>query len=431
MQGPKLLLLQAGILTACMLLGNALTWGVGRWAIGAGRRWGTVSHVSERSSHAEPTSRLGGVALAVGILFPCIIFTTTLYFMPRNVFAWGANLTLANALLTSAALFFIVGLADDVWDLPVVTKFAGQLLALVPVFAFEMRFISIELIAPPLFPPLLFSMLLAAGWILFFVNAFNFMDGMDGFAIRFVISVTFWLCLIVMAKSLIHPVNFFVDLRAEFLCLAIIGAAASGFYRLNYPPAKLFMGDGGSHLLGFILGVQVLLADGEFYTSRIPQFGPGVTMPPAAVWILLLPFTFDVLLTLVRRASRRENLLAAHRTHLYQRLLITGMSHRDVLRLNIRYFQACGLLAALYAFSGMITIGAEKRLGLGSLTPFLHNADLFRIVLLGLALAAMIHYWRGVVRREREASNDSSGEPNGDPKSLEPSGSIPPVIGHT
>ena len=70
-------------------------------------------------------------------------------------------------------------------------------------------------------------------------------------------------------------------------------------------------------------------------------------MPASVVWILLLPFIFDVLLTLVRRARRGEDLLAAHRSHLYQRLMATGLSHREVLLLNLKYFRVCGFAALL------------------------------------------------------------------------------------
>jgi UDP-N-acetylmuramyl pentapeptide phosphotransferase/UDP-N-acetylglucosamine-1-phosphate transferase len=99
---------------------------------------------------------------------------------------------------------------------------------------------------------------------------------------------------------------------------ALAAAAVSGFLIYNWAPAKVFMGDAGSAFLGFLFAAMPLVAAGS---------GPGVMIWAA---LLLWPFLFDTGFTLVRRIRRREHIFRAHRSHLYQRLTITGLPHSRV-----------------------------------------------------------------------------------------------------
>jgi Fuc2NAc and GlcNAc transferase len=144
--------------------------------------------------------------------------------------------------------------------------------------------------------------------VVWLVNLFNFMDGIDGIA---------------AAEALI------VSAAAAFFCwrggdsevawlAALIAAASAGFLPWNWMPARIFMGDAGSTFLGFMLGALALLADRR-----------GAL--PAMAWIVLLgAFVGDATLTLVRRVVRRERLAEAHRTHAYQRAVQSGWSHARV-----------------------------------------------------------------------------------------------------
>ncbi|MBI3736885.1 hypothetical protein HY256_10280 [Candidatus Sumerlaeota bacterium] len=174
--------------------------------------------------------------------------------------------------------------------------------------------------------------------------------------------------------------------------LPVLGSAAAGFYRVNRPPARVFMGDAGSHLLGFLLAIQVFLGDGEYYIARpvIPLFGP--TLSAGAIWICYLPFIFDVTITLLRRARLGENLISPHRSHLYQRLMITGMSHREVLLLNIRYFRICGALGLTFAVLPWLT---------RELLRVSFPSVVGRVVLGGAAFLVMVYYWLTVLKKER------------------------------
>lgn len=370
---------QALLLILASVAAYAISLGVSRWAMGAGERWGVVSHVSDRSSHTHPTSRLGGAGLAVGFVIPAVFYVGAVYALPGRGGGWGANVQLMAWLLGGALGMYFVGLADDLWDLPPLVKLSGEAASVIPLAAAVLRFMSLDHIAIPGLFPAAVSSLAAVAWVLFFVNAFNFMDGMDGFAARFALHVCLWLFPIAVAKSL--TVGDFFDLRLELMMIPILSGACSGFYRVNRSPARVFMGDGGSLFLGYLLALLPILADGGYFTARhtAPSQALGVT--GMGVLILMLPFVFDVVLTLIRRARRGENLLAAHRSHLYQRLMLCGMSHDEVLRINVGYFTVCGLMAVGYA-----------------LVPSFAPA---RWAAAATAFAAMIHYWRFVLGKER------------------------------
>lgn len=381
-------------LTLAMLLAYGMTYGISLWLAREGIRLGVVSEVTDRSSHTRPTPRLGGVALFAGIAIPSALFVLLNAALPRDGTEWGGNLALLGWLLAGGAAMFAVGLADDLWDLPPLVKLAGEAVAVAPIFLAPLRFINLEVGPVPGISPPMVQALLAACWVLFFVNAFNFMDGMDGFAARFAMIVCMALFIAALASIavLLRAQGFHLtDFRLELLMLPIIGSACGGFYRVNRSPAGIFMGDSGSLFLGYCLAVQVMLADGGYYAapaSGVPK--PEHVLPASVVWILLLPFMFDVVLTILRRASRGENLLAAHRSHLYQRLMITGMSHRETLLLNLHYFRLIALIALLYA-------------GLPALP--------IRVGLWIAAFGLMIHYWITVLRRERGVSPLDSGSP--------------------
>jgi UDP-N-acetylmuramyl pentapeptide phosphotransferase/UDP-N-acetylglucosamine-1-phosphate transferase len=152
-----------------------------------------------------------------------------------------------------------------------------------------------------------FAVVLGVLWIVAFVNAFNFMDGIDGIA---------------GAQALVAGLGWTAlgaalgDGAVRALGIVIAGSAA-GFLLLNWSPARIFMGDGGSSFLGYLLAGVPLAAQDTL----------GVAVP---AFFIVWPFLFDTAVTLVRRAARGENLMQAHRNHLYQRLTQSGWTHARV-----------------------------------------------------------------------------------------------------
>ena len=268
-----------------------------------------------RSSHEVPTPRLGGLAVIAGVWAAAPFISETFLF------------------LAAATLAGLVGVLDDFVDLPFWLKAAGQ-----ATVAFILLFLvppPISLAAGPLWPV---ALLFGVVWVVALVNAYNFMDGIDGIAGGTAILNALFLATLVGTTGL----------RA---CLAVLAAAVAGFLAWNISPARIFLGDSGSHFVGFFLGAVAL------YTEPVGEpgspYGPYLAFLVAAA--IFTPFLFDTAYTLVRRAAARKNIFAAHREHVYQRITPDPASHRQV---SIVYFALSALagIAAVLASGGTLLL---------------------------------------------------------------------------
>lgn len=251
-------------------------------------RRGLYDHPNDRSSHTVPTPRLGGIAIVVAAL-------TGWAGMASSSGAMGVSIL---PMAVGGALVALVGLVDDLRGVSASVKLAGQIVAVVASLAFG-HFVNA--------PADLFGMLIVAVWLLTYMNFFNFMDGSDGLAAGVAALAALGLGLLGGER----------DATAAIWVALVISASAAGFLVFNFPPASIFMGDSGSLFLGYGLGMVA------YDLSEL-------SISPAASGLVLSPFLFDAGFTLVRRAIRREVLWLAHRSHLYQRLIATGVSHRRV-----------------------------------------------------------------------------------------------------
>ena len=159
---------------------------------------------------------------------------------------------------------------------------------------------------------------------------------------------------------------------------AVVAAAALGFLTLNWPPAKIFMGDAGSTVLGFLFATLPFLATVEA-GGRL-DLVRSLTIGAILVW----PFLADGIFTFLRRLKNRENVLQAHRSHLYQRLVIAGHSHT---RVTVAY----GCLAFLGAVVVVPLVKTPAAGAGGSPVP----------AALGVLAAAFVALWRWVVVSEQ------------------------------
>ena len=268
-----------------------------------------------RSSHEVPTPRLGGLAVIAGVWAAVPFISETFLF------------------LTAATLAGFVGVLDDFVDLPFWMKAAGQ-----ATVAFILLFLvppPISLAAGPLWPV---TLLFGVVWVVALVNAYNFMDGIDGIAGGTAILNALFLATLVGTTGL-------------GACLAALAAAVAGFLVWNVSPARIFLGDSGSHFVGFFLGAVAL------YTEPVggagSPYGSYLALLVAAA--IFTPFLFDTAYTLVRRATARKNIFAAHREHIYQRITADPASHRQV---SIVYFALSALagIAAVLASGGTLLL---------------------------------------------------------------------------
>jgi len=285
------------------------------------RKYKILDLPSARSSHTIPTPRIGGIGIAV----PLILFHLYLYWRPQISLS---NLGLIDSLVIGGGGCFLFGLFDDLRGMKPGMKFFFQFVyALFPI-VYGYRIHSLARFAGLTLAPFPGSV---AGlcWILLLINAFNFMDGMNGMAASFAATAAVFMSLL-LKKGYVSPVT---------VNLSLLAGVGIGFLIFNLTPAATFMGDCGSQFLGFILAVIALSL----------HSGDPVKYPFGSFVILFLPFLYDVLYTLVLRITRRENIFKAHRTHLYQRLLICGWSHPKVLRLVFITFVLCGIFSMGFA----------------------------------------------------------------------------------
>jgi len=261
----------------------------------AGRRL-ALDTPNDRSLHAQPVPRTGGLAVVAGVAVACALAQP------------GVAVTLGAALALAAVSF-----ADDLLGLPTLARLAAHLAAASVVLAFELGYAE----------PVLFTILLLT--IAWYTNLYNFMDGSDGLAGGMAV-IGFGAYAIAAHLSGAGPF--------AALC-ASVAAAAAGFLVFNFPPARLFMGDAGSVPLGFLAGALGVVGWSRGYWP---------------IWFPLLvfaPFVCDATLTLLRRALRRERVWQAHRDHYYQRLVRMGFGHRGTALVEYAVMAGCAAIALL------------------------------------------------------------------------------------
>jgi Fuc2NAc and GlcNAc transferase len=281
-------------------------------------RRGVLDLPNERSSHSTATPRGGGAAIVLVVSAAALVLQW-LGAMPRG---------LSAVLLGGGLAVALVGFLDDRRTLPPGVRFVVHLGAA-----------AWALWCLGGLPPLRIGAdVVNLGWpgqalalvgIVWVLNLFNFMDGIDGIAAAEAIFV----CLAGGLLALLAGTAQGVPEMAW-----IFGAACAGFLFWNWPPARVFMGDVGSGYLGYVIAVFALAA---------------THADPAAVWIWLIlggVFFADATVTLVRRGARGERVLEAHRSHAYQRCARRWKSHRRVTlavsAVNLLWLLPCAALAA-------------------------------------------------------------------------------------
>lgn len=271
------------LLTGIALLSLTVAEAWRRWAL----RRGVIDVPGERSSHTTPTPRGAGIGPVVALLvgLPVLIPAS-----PERDAIW---LSIAGA----AA----IGLFDDLRPLLPLLKLLGQVLAGLPM-AIALPVTLPVTVDTPLEPiTAVIGVGLALGIGVLLVNAWNFMDGIDGIA--------------TLAAGAVALVAVATGSTAAVLALIVL-AACLGFLPLNFPRAKAFLGDCGSHALGMAMAALILWS-----------------FPMQISFVLVLacsPFMIDVLGTLARRARDGEPLIRPHRRHLYQLAVRRGYSHARV-----------------------------------------------------------------------------------------------------
>jgi len=275
---------------------------------------------NERSSHGVPTPTGGGLVIVLVSLLAYLIISITLTKQFSKGYFFGA------------LIIAVVSWSDDLYSLSVAWRLLAHIVAavLVVISTGYWDLISIPgsfTIAIPRLGPLI-----TVVWIVWMINAYNFMDGIDGIAgLQAIVTSAGWvmICLANGSADFAYP-------------LALLGSCA-GFLIHNWQPARIFMGDVGSAFLGFTFASMPLLLD-----HKIKAVGAIPILSALLIW----PFFFDTVITLIVRVYNKEPIWRAHRSHLYQRLVIRNYSHATV---SLLY----GLFALASSLAGVYLLRAQ------------------------------------------------------------------------
>ena len=330
------------------LVSAVITYLLGVVAREIALRTGAVAKVRDRDVHAVPIPYFGGLAMlgGLGAGFAVAHQLPFLSLSDDQIFRD------AGVVLVAGALICAVGVLDDLLELDALTKFGGQLLAAGFLVFFDVQYYTLQLpgggqVALDTTQAAIASVVVVVAT----VNAVNFVDGLDGLAAGVVGigAVAFFL----FSYQLADANNETLAISAALLTAALAGATA-GFLPHNFFPARIFMGDSGSMLIGLVLAGSALTLTGQFPSAGLRQGAGGSeasllpTLLPIIlpIAILIVPFV-DLVLAVVRRTRAGRSPFAPDKQHLHHRLLEIGHSHR-------RAVLIMWLWAGLIAFGGVV-----------------------------------------------------------------------------
>jgi UDP-GlcNAc:undecaprenyl-phosphate GlcNAc-1-phosphate transferase len=339
-------------------------------------RVGAVPPARDRDVHAAPIPRMGGIAIYVGVAAGLLV-ADQLSSMSSVI----ASTNLVHGLLLAGGLIVIIGIIDDRWGMNSIGKLAGQVAAAGVLFASGAQLSSFPQPNDHLFTLTNNeSLVLTIVVVVATINAVNFIDGLDGLAagIVTIAAVSFF----VYYYSLAVKVNLPVE-TGPALASVVLAGACLGFLPHNFYPARIFMGDTGSMLLGLLLSYIPISAisslDFTSLQNKANRYGELLPLLlPAAV--LVIPYV-DLLRAVVRRTRAGTSPFTADRKHLHHQMLEIGHSHRSSVLI-------------LYAWAALF---ASAIVGLSIVTvklAVLAGVTLGAVVVLGLLSIPKLRWWQ-------------------------------------
>lgn len=304
---------------------------------------------SDRKVHPRPTPTLGGIAMLLGTLAGF----GAAYLLPsfRSVFRETSEL---QGTVLAVVVITVVGVVDDVRSLSAPAKAAGQVMAagVLILYGVELLFFwfptqGIVSLGSDLAVPL------TVGWVVVMVNAVNLIDGLDGLAagIVAIAAGAFF------AWVYVTPSAFVASATTAALLSAVAAGAAIGFLPWNFHPARIFMGDSGSMLLGVLLAAATIAGVGRTIQPSggdIAAFSIPVLVPAL---VMAVPLA-DVVLAILRRLRHRRPVFAPDKEHLHHQLREIGRTHRQaVLTMYLWSVLLAGSALAVALINGRRTVG--------------------------------------------------------------------------
>lgn len=325
-----------------------------------------LAHPNERTLHSMPTPQTGGLAIVASVVLALVAAAGALAIIEPSKTLLPKGLASGSVwIVLSMLLIFAVSFIDDSRGLPasfrlgvqaaasiIIVVGVGLILNSIPIPGTAN--IRLQVVAVPV------SVLL----LMWMANLYNFMDGMDGFSGG----------MTAIGFGFLGYFGWEAGSPIMLMIAMFVAMSTLGFLVHNFPPARIFMGDAGSITVGFVAGTLMLL---------------GVRDNVFDLWVPIIvfsPFIIDATVTLFRRAIQRHKIWEAHREHYYQRLVLSGWSHRRTVLAEYGIMIVCGCLAVLYH----------------------HSSDAWRLFILGGWVMMFLGLGRLVSRVERRADRSRS-----------------------
>jgi UDP-GlcNAc:undecaprenyl-phosphate GlcNAc-1-phosphate transferase len=316
-------------------------------------RYGAVARVRDRDVHAVPIPYFGGVAILGGLVAAYLVARR----LPFLSLSDDSVFHDAGIVLIAGAMICALGVVDDLIELDALTKFGGQVLAAGFLVANHIQYYAFQVPGHGQFvPDTTQAALVSVIVVVATVNAVNFVDGLDGLAAGVVGigAAAFFL----FSYYLADVNGETLAITAALLCAAL-GGACAGFLPHNFFPARLFMGDSGSMLIGLVLAGSALTLTSQFASVDMTRgaYGSHASLLPTLlpiilpISILIVPFA-DLVLAVIRRTRAGRSPFAPDKQHLHHRLLEIGHSHRRAVLIMWMWASLIafgGVLASLYA----------------------------------------------------------------------------------
>ena len=312
------------------------------WVRIIARRLGAVAYPREPDVHLQPTPRMGGLAMYIGVV-AAVLLASQLPALTRG-FVYSSGMP---AVVVAGGLIMAIGLIDDRWGLDALTKFAGQITAASVLVTMGVAWSVLYI--PGVGTIVLdqvSSILLTLALTVAIVNAMNFVDGLDGLAAGLGLITASAIC--IFSIGLLRDHGGDVLFYPPAVISVVLAGACMGFLPYNFHPAKIFMGDSGSMLIGLMLAAASTTAAGPISQTAYGARDVFALLSPflLVVAVLFVP-ALDMLLAIVRRTRAGRSPFSPDKMHLHHRLLQIGHSHRRVVLL-------------IYLWVGIIAVGAAS-----------------------------------------------------------------------
>ncbi|MDX6287515.1 MAG: UDP-GlcNAc:undecaprenyl-phosphate/decaprenyl-phosphate GlcNAc-phosphate transferase [Frankiales bacterium] len=306
---------------------------------------GAMAEVRDRDVHAIPTPRLGGVAMYAGIAGALLVAAR----LPKLNSTF-RDTSEVRAVLLAGGLVCLLGVIDDRFNLDALTKLAGQILAAGVLVLEGVQLLWIPLPSGTVVLDQQLGAIATVVVVVIIINAVNFIDGLDGLASG-VVGIGA-VALFAYSYSLAVEKGFERANPPTLITAVLIGACA-GFLPHNFNPARIFMGDSGSMLIGLMLSASVVSLTGQFDYQAVSslELFPATLPLLLPLLVLVVPF-LDFVLAIVRRSVAGQSPFTPDKRHLHHRLLEIG--HSQTRAVLLMYFWA-----ALFAFS-VVSVSLTK-----------------------------------------------------------------------